>query len=85
MKAIKTFAILGLLALVVSCGEPVAPIHETIVEKLLPVTITKAELFSGNKVLSFLNNEEKQIKESNALFLNGLDAFRNNRANAFKL
>lgn len=64
---------------VTSCGEPVAPIHETIVEKLLPVTITKADLFSGTKILSFLNNEEKEIQESNSLFLKGLDSFRNKK------
>tara|TARA_R110002072_G_scaffold282761_1_gene445867 strand:- start:94168 stop:95289 length:1122 start_codon:yes stop_codon:yes gene_type:complete len=62
-----------------SCGEPEVLTHETIVEKLLPVKITEADIFSGTKILSFLNNEEKHIKESNALFLSGLDAFRNKK------
>ncbi len=79
MKLFQTFAIIGISILAVSCGEPVAPIHEKIIEKLIPVEITEADLFSGNKIMSFLKNEEKQIKESNSLFLRGLDAFRNKK------
>ncbi len=77
MKALTVLFLGIILFFITSCGDPVAPIHETIVEKLSPIILTDEDLFSGIKVLSFLQNEEKHVKESNSLFLKGVDAFRN--------
>jgi len=62
-----------------SCGDPVPENKTTIQTKLKPIEITEDDIFSGNKILAFLKNEEKFIKESNNFFLKGLNAFRNER------
>ena len=62
-----------------SCGDP-APESRTVVEtKFKPIEISEDDIFQGNKILAFLKNEEKFIKESNNFFLKGLNAFRNER------
>lgn len=62
-----------------SCGDP-APQSTTNVEtKLKPIEISEGDIFTGNKILAFLKNEEKFIKEANNFFLKGLNAFRNEK------
>lgn len=59
-----------------SCGDPAQP--ETVIQdERIPVELTIADLFKGNKILAFLENEEKHIQESNEFFLKGLNSFRN--------
>lgn len=77
MKSLFLATIVFVSIIITSCGEPVAPIHEKIVNKMLPFEITEADLFSGNKILTFLSNEDKHLKEANSLFLRGLNSFRN--------
>ena len=73
-------ALLGIITFsFVSCGDPIPPSKEKIVTKKLPVIITEADLFTSNKILSFLNNEIKFLQEANSLFLNGVDAYRNKK------
>ena len=73
-------ALLGIITFsFVSCGDPIPPSKEKIVTKKLPVIITEADLFTSNKILSFLNNEIKFLQEANSLFLSGVDAYRNKK------
>lgn len=80
MPNFKFFSIVGTGIIMLSaCGDP-APDNQTNVEtKLKPIEISEDDLFSGNKILAFLKNEEKFIKESNNFFLKGLNAFRNEK------
>ena len=80
MQNLKFISIvtLGVIVLV-SCGDP-APESKTNIEtKLRPIEISEDDIFSGNKILAFLKNEEKFIKESNNFFLKGLNSFRNEK------
>lgn len=69
---------LGLISLN-SCGDPVPESETNIETKLRPIEISEDDIFSGNKILAFLKNEEKFIKESNNFFLKGLNSFRNEK------
>src|SRR5690606_28963393 len=62
-----------------SCGDPAPETKTTVQTKLKPIEISEDDIFQGNKILAFLKNEEKFIKESNNFFLQGLNAFRNER------
>lgn len=62
-----------------SCGEPAPIINETIVERFIPITLTNSDVFENNKVQAFLKNEVKYHKEANALFLSGVDSYRNKK------
>lgn len=73
-----SFVAIGIIAFT-SCGDP-APESKTNIEtKLKPIEISEDDIFSGNKILAFLKNEEKFIKESNNFFLKGLNSFRNEK------
>lgn len=75
----KSVSILGLsfvTLLFSSCGDPV-PAESITETRLLPVEISEGDLFDGNKILAFLNNEEKFVREANELFLKGLNSFKN--------
>lgn len=70
--------VLGVISLN-SCGDP-APESKTNIEtRLKPIEISEDDIFSGNKILAFLKNEEKFLKESNNFFLKGLNSFRNDK------
>ena len=62
-----------------SCGDPAQSTITKVETKILPVEISEADLFKGNKIVAFLNNETKFISESNALFLKGLNKFKNEK------
>lgn len=62
-----------------SCGDPAPESKTTIETKLKPIEISENDIFQGNKILAFLKNEEKFIKEANNLFLKGLNSFRNDK------
>ena len=65
--------VLGVISLN-SCGDP-APESKTNIEtRLKPIEISEDDIFSGNKILAFLKNEEKFLKESNNFFLKGLNS-----------
>ena len=75
----KSVSILGLsfvTLLFSSCGDPI-PAESITETRLLPVEISEGDLFDGNKILAFLNNEEKFVREANELFLKGLNSFKN--------
>ena len=76
MKKLIVVSVSG-LAVLVSCGDPAEQITTKIKEERIPVEITEGDLFKGNKILAYLDNETKFLKEANELFLQGLDAYRN--------
>ncbi len=68
-----TVFVVGIL---VSCGDPVQEII-TVEKVRVPVEISEEDLFKGNVITAFLQNETKFIKEANAFFLKGIDSYRN--------
>lgn len=70
----SSFLIVSLL--IVSCGDPGQP-ETVIIEERIPIELSEGDLFRGNKVMAFLQNKEKFLKESNSLFLMGINSFRN--------
>jgi tetratricopeptide (TPR) repeat protein len=78
MKFIRFSSVALVSLLFVGCGDPAE--QSTITqEERIPVVLSIGDLFQGNKIMAFLENEEKFIKEANELFLKGLDAFRNKK------
>lgn len=73
----KNLFILGGTVFLLSCGDPAATIN-TIKNVQLPVVLTESDIFKGNIVEAFLNNEKKATQDANLLFLNGINAYRNN-------
>lgn len=71
----KKLAILSLGIILLSCGEPGQ--RHVVQYKVLPVVLNETNLFNGNIVRAFLKNEEKEIAESNELFLMGVNSYRN--------
>src|SRR3989338_2628637 len=79
MKKLFFFVfIAGLSALATSCGDPAPPTENNITERV-PVVLTEADIFKGNLIMAFLENDEKFVDEANALFLKGINAFRNSK------
>jgi len=62
-----------------SCGDPAEQVTSKTKKERVPVVLTEADLFNGNKVMAFLENDQKYIQEANELFLKGLDAYRNKK------
>jgi len=62
-----------------SCGDPAVVINSTTETERIPVVLTENDIFKGNMILAFLDNEEKSVQEANELFLKGLNAFRNEK------
>lgn len=77
-KFVSCSIILVCLALLNSCGNPDEQGNKGIEIERIPLVLTKSDLFQGNKVLAFLDNDVKHIQEANELFLKGLNSFRNN-------
>ena len=77
MKFISAILVLLIVSLLIaSCGDPIPAESKTEV-RVLPVEITEEDLFKGNKILAFLENEERFVQEANEFFLLGLNAFKN--------
>lgn len=77
-KFIAFTFIAGGLFLFTNCGDPAQVVKTSTKTERIPVEITENDLFKGNVVMAFLENEIKFIQESNELFLKGLNAYRNN-------
>lgn len=75
MKKLAFFS--ALLLILSSCGDP-GQLDPKLIKERVDVVLTEADLFQGNLVAAFLENDKKYIKESNELFLKGIDAYRNN-------
>lgn len=74
----KKFAIATIVlgAVLVSCGDP-GKLPAKVKQERVDVVLTDQDLFKGNMVAAFLENDKKFIKESNELFLKGVNAYRN--------
>lgn len=78
MKKFASIALVLVSILVLkSCGYPAEQIKKSLRTERMPVVLAKADIFKGNMVLAFLDNDEKYIQEANELFLKGLNSFRN--------
>jgi len=78
MKKFVSFTItIGCALFLTNCGDPTIITNISTKIERIPVVLTDQDLFSGNKILAFLENETKFIQEANELFLKGLNAFRN--------
>ncbi|NRA13427.1 MAG: hypothetical protein HRT57_15890, partial [Crocinitomicaceae bacterium] len=77
----KKFASLTVLLVSInllnSCGDPAEEINKRLRTERIPVILTKPDLFKGNMVLAFLDNDKKYIQDANELFLKGLNSYRN--------
>ena len=79
------FYSLILASALASCGNPAVPGSDvkpggtSVVDETLPVKLSAADLFNGEKVRLFLFQNPKANPESNKLFLNALDEFKNKK------
>lgn len=76
MKSYSLLSFFSLSLLMVSCGDPGQP-DTVIVEERIPVKLYEGDLFKGNKIMAYLENEEKFSNESKSFFLMGINSFRN--------
>lgn len=72
----RIIPIVSIIILGSACGDP-AESNVEVKEERIPVTLTEEDLFKGNKILAFLQNEQKFLQEANSLFLHGIDSYRN--------
>ncbi|TSJ48245.1 tetratricopeptide repeat protein [Fluviicola chungangensis] len=76
---------LAVVSMLASCGNPAVPGSGTgpegnvAVDETEPVRLSAADLFNGEKVRLFLYQNPKANQESNKLFLNALDEFKNEK------
>mgnify|MGYP006136897759 CR=1 FL=1 len=73
-------AICSLSLFLLSCGDP-AETKSALKSKDAKshdITLEEADIFDGLKIVQFLNNKTKFTKESNELFLNGINSYKNN-------
>lgn len=75
MKKLAFFS--AALIVLFSCGDP-GQLDPKLIQERVDVILTEADIFQGNLVAAFLENDKKYVKESNELFLKGVDAYRNN-------
>jgi hypothetical protein len=61
---------------VVSCGNP-AQLPAKIQKKRKDIVLTADDLYKGNLIAAYKENEKKFVQESNSLFLRGVDVYRN--------
>ncbi len=73
----KALFSLACIAVLSGCGDPAAIVNTTTETKRIPVVLTENDLFKGNLIMAFLDNEEKFVQEANELFLKGLNSYRN--------
>jgi len=71
------FATIG-VSLLVSCGDPVKE-NIKVEKERIPVEIADQDLFKGNLITAYLQNETKFINEANGFFLKGIDSYRNKK------
>ncbi|XOV69091.1 MAG: tetratricopeptide repeat protein [Fluviicola sp.] len=60
-----------------SCGD-INKLPVKIKKERQDVVLTENDIYKGNLVAAFLDNDKKFVKESNTLFLRGVDSYRNN-------
>lgn len=73
-----TFILLAVASVLGSCGDP-ANLASELKRERMDIVLTDADLYKGNVIAAFLENEKKFIQESNEFFLRGIDAYRNKK------
>lgn len=79
------FYSLVFVSVLASCGNPSVPDSnnlsgdQPVVDETLPIKLSAADLFNGEKVRLFLFQNPETNPESNKLFLNALDEFKNKK------
>jgi tetratricopeptide (TPR) repeat protein len=61
-----------------SCGD-INKLPAKVQKERQDVVLSEDDIFKGNLVAAFLDNDKKFVKESNTLFLRGVDSYRNNK------
>jgi tetratricopeptide (TPR) repeat protein len=61
-----------------SCGDP-GQLPDKIKKERQDIELTKEDIFKGNLIAAFMENDSKHLKEANTLFLRGIDSYRNNK------
>ena len=76
----KNFAIIiATVAFVVSsCGDP-GQLPDKIKKERQDIVLSEVDIYKGNLIAAFMQNDTKYLKESNTLFLRGVDSYRNNK------
>lgn len=77
MKSIALFTAMFAF-LVTSCGD-INKLPAKIKKEREDIVLSKDDIFKGNLVAAYLQNDKKFVKESNTLFLRGVDSYRNNQ------
>lgn len=70
-------ASLALTVIITSCGNP-AQLEAKIKKVREDIVLTKNDLYKGNIIAAFKQNETKYKEVANSLFLRGVDSYRNN-------
>lgn len=76
-SGMKKAVLFGLLITLVGCGDPAEQGKITVKQERIPIEITEGDIFKGNLIAAFLENDESFVQEANAFFLKGINAFRN--------
>lgn len=61
-----------------SCGD-INKLPAKVQKQRQDVVLTEDDIYKGNLVAAFLENDKKFVKESNTMFLRGVDSYRNNK------
>ncbi|MCR9171971.1 MAG: tetratricopeptide repeat protein [bacterium] len=61
-----------------SCGD-INKLPAKVQKQRQDVVLSEEDIFKGNLVAAFLENDKKYVQESNTLFLRGVDSYRNNK------
>lgn len=67
-----------LTLILASCGD-INKLPVKVQKERQDVVLTEDDIYKGNLVAAFLENDKKFVKESNTLFLRGVDSYRNNK------
>lgn len=73
--------VLRLVVLVIilfACGNP-APIKQDVQEEKEEFVLSESDIFAGDKIQQFLQNDLTFTEEANRFFLKGLNAFKNDK------
>ncbi|GAB5418211.1 MAG: hypothetical protein Crog4KO_28420 [Crocinitomicaceae bacterium] len=61
----------------ISCGDP-GKLPDKIKKEREDIVLKAEDIYKGNLIAAFKQNETKFVQEANTLFLRGVDAYRNN-------
>lgn len=71
-----TIIAIAFVLVFVSCGDP-GKLPSKIKKEREDIVLTEQDIYKGNLIAAFMQNETKFVQEANTLFLRGVDAYRN--------